>query len=309
MGPVARDDEHGLAPSDAIERARRGDRQAFDELCAAYGKAVYGAIRVRVASDDDARDVLQETWLQVWQKLPTFDPARGSFQAFAKYWSSVMVLRYYDAMKSRRVGEVVASELAARYPAIAGEEGMAGVLDHLGARRTEPEEPAIGADVYANLLRVTMSSASPPHQLIAFGFSKISAWTPRRITAELSTIPLRDLEARLEHLYLEESQLPPALVQPCFVPLRARLELPFEAVAESAKTLATYSHLRGQVVGDTTLQDYYTANDPTGDVTAWWYAVQRRVRAELQRVETGPLSDLLRRMQLTVARRASGRVR
>jgi RNA polymerase sigma factor (sigma-70 family) len=267
----------------ALHRAQSGDRAAFDDLCAGYQRALFGAIRARVSRDDDAHDVLQEAWLLIWQKLPTYEPARASFRAFARYWAGIAVLRYYDAQKASRTGEVVASELAARFPKLAEEEGVAAVLDRLAARPPEPEDPVRDEAAYATLLRITFETASPPHQLLAFGFSKLIGWPPREIAARRSSHPLRQLETELQSGYLAQSQLRPAQVEPSFAPLHGRLELPFEAVAASPRTLATYPQLRGRLAGDTTLQDYYTSPDPATDLSAWWFAVQRRVRSEIQR--------------------------
>ena len=80
----------------------------------------------------------------------------------------------------------------------------------------------VTADVYDDLLSLTFATASPPHQLIAFGFAKAAEWKPRQIAAELSDVPLRALESRLEHTYLEQSELDDGRVVPAFAPLRTR---------------------------------------------------------------------------------------
>jgi hypothetical protein len=181
-------------------------------------------------------------------------------------------------------------------------------LDRIANRGAgvEPPEDPVGAEVYDELLSLTFATNSPPHQLIAFGFAKAAEWKPRQIAAELSNVPLRALETRLEHSYLEHSDLEDARVLPAFEPLRNRLELRFDEAVRDPTTLATYPGLHAQIVGETTLSDYYTG-EPTADVTQWWYAVKRRVLAEVQRRETGPLADLLRQAQRQSSRRGAAR--
>jgi hypothetical protein len=142
--------------------------------------------------------------------------------------------------------------------------------------------------------------------LIAFGFVKAADWRPRQIAAELSDVPLQALEARLEQTYLDQSDLPEGRVRPAFALLRDNLDLRFDEVVRDATTLATYPALHGRVVGETTLADYYTG-EPTADVTQWWYAVKRRVLAEVQRRSTGPLADLLRQAQRSSAKSRAAR--
>lgn len=291
----------GAPPSEA-------GRAAFDDLYRAFGKAIGGFIRARVGADADVDDVAQEAWQLIWEKLPAFNPVRSPFAAYARYWAGVAVMRYGDRKSSGPETELAVSQLASRFPEILEEEGTEAVLDRIAARRTELVAPEDYSDLYTELLRLTLASQSPPHQLIAFGYSKMAGWTPRRIAAELSEEGLRGLERRLEQGYLDESGLPSEVVSPCFGQLRDTLEQPFEVVVRDARTLATYPALHERIVGDTCFRDYYTGAERTADITQWWFAVQRRVKSEILRSSAGPLYDLLARIQARPARnRPDGR--
>src|SRR5205823_8548845 len=133
----------------------------------------------RLANDVDAQDVVQETWLQVWQKLPTYDPDRASFATFVKYWASVLLLRAYDRRDRRRGVEVLVRDLVRHNPDLTEEEGVGDILDRLTTPAAPSVDPEQLTDMYAELLRATFASASPPHQLIAFGFIKALGWPPR----------------------------------------------------------------------------------------------------------------------------------
>lgn len=297
-------------PDDAAlaARALAGDQQAFDVLRAGAERAVRGYLRVRVRHDDDVDDLLQETWLQVWQKLPTYDPGRARFVSFARYWADILVRRYWDTAQGRGVEIPVSAGVGA-----VGDDEDAALGDVFDRLRGDvviscpllPDDP-VDAEVYDTLLTITFATNSPPHQLIVFGLVKAADWKPRRIAGELSNVPLRALASRLEATYREQSEQPPERIAPAFAPLRARLGLHFAEAVRDPTTLATYPALHSRVVGDTELADYYTG-DPTADVTQWWYAVKRRVLAEIQRQTDGPLVALLRQAQRRPARPAGAR--
>jgi RNA polymerase sigma factor (sigma-70 family) len=277
----------GLDLAQTIARAQQGDTEAFDALYAAHAGPIAGFIRPRVARDEDAQDVAQQTWLQVWTRLASYDPARASFYTFARYWASVMLLRHYDE-RSRRGVEIIISDLTLKYPNLVAEEGLAAIIERLAPTAVGPlEHPAV-ADVHTQLLRRSFDGSSPPHQVIAFGFSRVSGWTPREIARDRSNVPLRDLARELVGLYTSESGLPAELLQRVFTPFLMGLDRPFEVVVSDPKTRATYPHLHGQIVGHTDLEDYYTGPDRADQITRWWYAVQRRVRKAVMRRASGP---------------------
>ena len=71
------------APEDTIliERARRGDAAAFDELVSRHHGAVYGYLRSRLFEPADADDLAQEAFLRFYLELRRFD-GRGSVRAW-----------------------------------------------------------------------------------------------------------------------------------------------------------------------------------------------------------------------------------
>jgi DNA-directed RNA polymerase specialized sigma24 family protein len=299
-----------------VARALAGDQTAFEELQARADRVVRGTIRMRVGRyEGEGRffldhalvdDLVQAAWLNIWQKLDTYDPSRARFVTFAAHWADLMVRRYRDTPTGRGREILLGGMLSGS--GHDGDDSDVDRLDRLAQRDSVmelPEDP-VGPEVYDDLLSLTFATNSPPHQLIAFGFAKAVEWRPRQIAAELSTVPLRTLESRLEQSYLERSDLEDDRVLPAFEPLRNRLGLRFDEAVRDPTTLATYPGLHGRIVGETTLSDYYTG-EPTADVTQWWYAVKRRVLAEVQRRDSGPLADLLRQAQRQSASRGAAR--
>jgi RNA polymerase sigma-70 factor (ECF subfamily) len=72
-------------PAAGIELIRRmatGDRNAFSEFYNAYSAMAYRLI-VRIVGDrEDAADVLQEVFWHAWESAGSYDPARGSPEAW-----------------------------------------------------------------------------------------------------------------------------------------------------------------------------------------------------------------------------------
>ena len=81
-----------------VERARDGDREAFEDLVRAGANRLY-AVAYRILRDADlADDALQEALVRIWDDLPTLrDPAR--FDAWA---TRILCRRCYRLAKHER---------------------------------------------------------------------------------------------------------------------------------------------------------------------------------------------------------------
>jgi len=64
-------------------RAQRGDRQAFETLIGRHKGALYRFVRRYLGNADDAYDLLQDTFIAVWESLHRYDSTR-SFLAWAR---------------------------------------------------------------------------------------------------------------------------------------------------------------------------------------------------------------------------------
>lgn len=62
-----------------IDRAVRGDRQAFGSLALKYASPLYTFLARRCGSRHGAEDLAQSTLLRAWIKLPMYRPDRGAF--------------------------------------------------------------------------------------------------------------------------------------------------------------------------------------------------------------------------------------
>ena len=63
------------------KRIRRGDKQAFDRMYELYAQRLYGFSISILKNKEDAKEVVQETFLKIWNKRQTINPKR-SFKAY-----------------------------------------------------------------------------------------------------------------------------------------------------------------------------------------------------------------------------------
>lgn len=60
-----------------IAQLKQRDEAAFEELYQHYSPALYGVIRKIVRDEETARDLLQDTFIKIWQRFAAYDPEKG----------------------------------------------------------------------------------------------------------------------------------------------------------------------------------------------------------------------------------------
>jgi RNA polymerase sigma-70 factor, ECF subfamily len=71
------DDERQL-----IEQAQAGQLHAFESLVAIHGGSIFRYIRAIVGDQHHAEDIAQQVWVNVHQKLRTYDREKGAFSTW-----------------------------------------------------------------------------------------------------------------------------------------------------------------------------------------------------------------------------------
>jgi RNA polymerase sigma-70 factor (ECF subfamily) len=90
-----------------VERAQRGDHDAFAVLAGAFAARLDGAARLILRDQDLARDAVQEGFIRAWRNLPTLrDPDR--FVA----WLRSLVYRSCIGVPRRRDRRPIEVELS-----------------------------------------------------------------------------------------------------------------------------------------------------------------------------------------------------
>jgi RNA polymerase sigma-70 factor, ECF subfamily len=65
--------EWGVELATDIARARRGDRDAFQVLVERHSRAVFRLAWRMTGNENDAEDIVQETFLRAWKQMSRFD--------------------------------------------------------------------------------------------------------------------------------------------------------------------------------------------------------------------------------------------
>lgn len=98
-----------------VGRIAAGDRKALHELYTRLGGRAY-AVCLRVLHDrEEAEDILQETFVEVWKRAKEFDAARGAVRSWLLTIARSRAINRYNARKSnqRTVGAASKEPIAA----------------------------------------------------------------------------------------------------------------------------------------------------------------------------------------------------
>jgi len=96
-------DETGL-----VARARDGDARAFTQLVNLYERKIYRLAKHITRHDEDAEDVLQETFLKAYEHL-------GEFQGQSKFYTWIVRIAVNESLmklRKRRPGRIVSLDEA-----------------------------------------------------------------------------------------------------------------------------------------------------------------------------------------------------
>lgn len=150
-------------------RLARRDESALEDAYATYGPSLLAYLR-RHVGPDEAEDVLQRTFLDVWRHSSRYQPA----QRFSTWLFTIAHRRAVDALRTRR-HRVVDVEAARD---LVGEDG-----------RETAERYAEAAEVRAALARL------PEHEREALELTYYAGLTQREIAAHLD-VPIGTVKAR-----------------------------------------------------------------------------------------------------------------
>ena len=65
-----------------LQLVAEGDKRAFARLYDAWAPTLFALIRCVLKDRAQAEEVLQDTFLHVWRRAPSYDPGRGSVRAW-----------------------------------------------------------------------------------------------------------------------------------------------------------------------------------------------------------------------------------
>jgi RNA polymerase sigma-70 factor, ECF subfamily len=119
-----------MSDSDAIQRAREGDGEAFEYLYNSRRKHVYGVCLRILRNSADAEDLTQQTFLQVFRKLGTFRGESG----FSTWLHRVTINVVLMHLRRKKPTEARTEDLDSVGLA-ADDASLLGAIDRLTLRR------------------------------------------------------------------------------------------------------------------------------------------------------------------------------
>jgi DNA-directed RNA polymerase specialized sigma24 family protein len=245
--------------AELVRRIVSGEREAFEELDALYRKRIYGYIKPRVRNDADALNITQDTLLKFFKNPATYDSDIGGL---LNYLQKAAFHTHLDEIgRAFRIHELQAEPEDIETLEIKHLLGT----DGIGLLRED------------EMLKFIFGELSPPHQLIAFGFSYRLGWKPEEIVADLSEKRLKLLEGKLEDDYSATSILDDRVVRDRFKLLRNNMIRSLGDVLIEPQTRKAYQSFLDTPVGETTLNQYFTHDDPRKDISYWCYSARRRL--------------------------------
>jgi DNA-directed RNA polymerase specialized sigma24 family protein len=279
-----------------------GERQDYRQLIESHQRRLVGWFRMRVGDPDVAADLTQRTWVDVLERIHTFDPQRGNFWTFTKIWAQFVLRQYYSEGKHLWLHAHPADDDADAEP-----DGQPAVWSRATEAGGSPdiEEVLQSSALLIDLVQQVLRCRRLPHEVIAFGYVKLLEWKPTRVADELSDIDLQRLAERLQDEYLR--CVPRSEVRAAFGPLRESLSGRVGACDVDPRVKERYRDLADRIAGTTLLRDYYP---PTGTreeaVTRWWASVSRVAKEDLLRLSTGPVAESLRARRMGSRARGAG---
>lgn len=121
--------EQGKADAELVRAVGRGDEQAFADLYDRYGPILFGLLLRILNGRAEAEDVLQEVFVQVWQKAGDFDENRGRaftwlvMLARSRAIDRLRALELRHRTAARSASEATEKEISADDEALRSETG------------------------------------------------------------------------------------------------------------------------------------------------------------------------------------------
>ena len=113
--------------------ARAGSRRSFEELALRYKRRLFVYFRPRLGSDQDAEDLVQETFLKLYRNIRNYDPAYR-FSTWLYTSASRLAISSYRRKRTvaGRLGAEVVDNSADLAVRTAGEARSTGLWDAAG---------------------------------------------------------------------------------------------------------------------------------------------------------------------------------
>jgi RNA polymerase sigma-70 factor (ECF subfamily) len=125
---------------DLVERAKQGDRDAFEQLAGAVAMRMYSTAMLVLRDGDLASDAVQDALIDLWRKLPTLRES----DAFEAWLSKLVIRRCYAAARRTKRFQSRVTQVDVE-PGARSEEWLVDTRDEIerAFRRLTPEQRAV----------------------------------------------------------------------------------------------------------------------------------------------------------------------
>jgi RNA polymerase sigma-70 factor (ECF subfamily) len=169
--------ESMVSDNELLRRIAAGDRPAFAEFYDRHATLMFSVACKILHDAGEAEDVLQEAFLQVWEKAGNFDPQLGK----AASWAVILA-------RNKSIDRIRASQRRARLAEAAG-------VEHAATGAEDTVNQAIHGREKAKLIQSAIG-ALPADQRRAIELAFFSGLTQNEISEELHE-PLGTVKARI----------------------------------------------------------------------------------------------------------------
>lgn len=85
--------------NEILTRCQRGDKTAFKWVVERYQQMLFSLSLKMLGDEEEAKDVVQETFIRVWQNLRNYDPKRS----FTTWLYTIATRQCLDRMKANKL--------------------------------------------------------------------------------------------------------------------------------------------------------------------------------------------------------------
>jgi RNA polymerase sigma-70 factor (ECF subfamily) len=163
---------------DLLRQIAAGDRAAFAEFYDRYSTLMFSIASKILNNASEAEDVLQETFMQIWEKAGKFDPKLGK----ASSWAAILV-------RNKAIDRIRASQRRTRLAEAAGVESA------IAAEVSQTANEAVHGQAKAKLIQSAIFEL-PAEQRRAIELAYFSGLTQNEISEKLHE-PLGTVKARI----------------------------------------------------------------------------------------------------------------
>ena len=84
-----------------LKRIAQGDRQSFEQFYDRFSRVLFTVAYRLLGNQEAAEDVLQEVFVQIWEKAPRYDPARGKPLTWAMTLTRYRAIDHLRSLRRR----------------------------------------------------------------------------------------------------------------------------------------------------------------------------------------------------------------